>query len=153
VTEKQELTREFKNDRGLVVSGCWLRYNRTWCDFKVFEACEWTLGDEVIGWTSPNQHPAATDMVKSEPIITGHVKWDGCIEFAIDGHWCDAAESVRDLTSWLQQTLSAAHAAMKACPDSHIDWEPVPTGAQAASLTASDTSNPPATAPAGQPGR
>ena len=134
--ESQKVQRAFflrENDddarsvRWLIV----LSANPWWCDFGIYEATGWEVHDNsplflVRGWRSSDQVTAWSN--DCEPIMTGHVKWDGCSEFRASAHFCDAANAYSVFGEVIQITMAKARelmsdrsVALKKEP--YFDWE------------------------------
>lgn len=94
-----------------------------WVDFQIFTVvCTSADGKEKFfnrkGWTASPDPVSRLD--EAEPIISGHVKWDGCSDFDIhDAHTC----SLEQIKALLDAVLKARELAAAEMPHQPVAGE------------------------------
>lgn len=105
-----------------------------WCDWKLIR-CGVLNEDGTPAHYGEGCWPSeeCTDIEKAEPTLSGHIKWDGCMEFSAgDGasnvHVCDGPQSALEIFLAWNWLLTEAHEAMEeaGAKDSvNLMWEPL----------------------------
>jgi hypothetical protein len=91
-----------------------LEGDQYWTDFKLVPACIWhadgTVGYPRIDDVSPL--PPVYEPNEAEPLMSGYVKWDGCMNLEMDNHVCGGPDGLARLYAAMQWLLGKAHEKM-----------------------------------------
>lgn len=112
-----------------------LETSQYWCDWRLIQCGVWDTDGTPLHYGEgcyPSEE--CTDIERAQPTLSGHIKWDGCMEFSTGGdadgdmgtvHVCDGARSVVEVMGAWLWLLSEAHAAMVKAGATGLMWEPV----------------------------